>query len=1148
MSAEQFLQAIEDNGFLDPKKLARLRKELSKAGEDMSVKKLARTLIRGGYITEYQAQRVFANLKTGTADGDSFDKGDEDDVIELQPVEEDSGETLVPLEPDEELDGDWQDEPVGSASVEPDDPWAEASLAQGGPAVGGAVKPAKPSIWNRLRAGRSVYRKRGNQWDSPLMLFGGGGLLLLLIIGFVLWLFLVGETGDELFQAAQDDYASQSYSHAISKYGKYLDKAPDHPKVSLARARRGLARMRQNVERGNDWERALTTANEVLPEIKGEEAFNEVRAELSGILPEIYDGFVTGAESEESIEEKERLLEKGAESLTLINNSEYMPTSQRRSQQARIDGTSERVALIRRDIKREKDLDVALEKIDSAVQANDTRTAFEVRNELLNEYPGLRTNSRLSQSVLGVAAKQLELVEVSSDSLEASSQDHEPAGIQQVVLSDTRGDRASGADGKTIAVLVQGALYGLDAATGKVLWRRWIGFESTMHPQKIEQDFLVVDQRRDELLRLEGLSGKLVWRRPAADVAGAPVVSGARIYVPEASGRLVVVANSGSSQQQVKFPQRLSTSPTTDASAGVIYQIADHSSLYVFDQQTLECQSVLYIGHQPGSVVAPPVICSGMIFVAQNDGVDFSVWRTFAFDKEASQLVPIGEPRRLDGHVVVSPVVFGQRVLVSTDRGAVYVFEVDPASAEEVVRLVAEKVATAKRPVTGFPLVDQRSVYLGQTSLLRLDLQTARGKLVRKWVVDDGDTQLAPLEKYGDYLFHVRKSRRTGSIFVSATPVVGDGRNKRIWQTEIAISPATEPFMNRRARSVVVLAKNGKAWEIGGSHIKSGLSGPAAEGVADGGSTAWTQPIKLASGALVLSPASPGARLPGDNVAGASALVYEPQNGDGGIRTLSLDVGQQRIGWTMAGLGDELLVCTPVGPVYVLNRKTGKQSLLPFQPPIVAGEATDWLRPAIVNAEQRRFALANATGKMYLVSEQAEPKHLAAAAEVDVPAGWTGMMAAVGDSIYVVNNASAPAGVAIYSSSDLSAQPQIEMDGEWVWGPERVGEVVLVATDRRLYGFGGQHELKWDVELGFGPLAGTPLELGNELVMTSIGGQVWRMNRDSGELVAWSGDAKFLDVGQPLGSGPASSGKRLLLLSSDGTLLVVKAPPGLDGS
>ena len=1141
MSVDQFLQAVEDKGYLDPKKLARLRKKI--ALEDPSAKKVARTLIKGGYITKYQAQRIFTELSERDASGYASGSTDSNDDLltadapredVLVPIDE-TDEPLEPLEAGPVEISTLSDDGMAPSGAPGDDPFtaAVAEASAGAPLDRGN----DPSLWKWLWPGRSAYRKRGNQWDSPLMLLGGGGLVLLVMIGAALYFFLSRETGDELFQAAQDDYASQSYSHAVSKYDKYLEKFPKHTSVSMARVRRGLALMRKNVERGNNWQRSLSSAKEILPQIKGEPAFKDVRAELSGILPEIYEGFVTEAEATNSIEEKEQLLAMAEVARALVNDSEYMPTSQRKSQQGKIDAVGEMVALIRREIKRERQLGQAISAIDVAIEQGDTRSAFQARSELLGEYPGLRSDSRLRDVVLRIMGKQVELVQTGSDEIPSVGEDHVIAGVQKVILSDTRGEPASGVEGQVVTALVEGALYVLDASTGQVLWRRWLGYESRLHPRIVDGDVLVMDARHQELLKLDGQTGKLGWLLPVDDVTAAPIDDGLRVYLSETSGRVLVIeAGTGASRQQVKLPQSLTTSATLDVSDGVIYQLADHSSLYVLERETLACQQVLYVGHQPGTVTVPPVLAGGIMFIAQNDGVDYALWKAYALDREKGVLQPLGEPVRLDGHVVVPPLVFGERLLVATDRGAVYVFEVDTASADQAVRLVAEKVGTAKQPLTGFPLVDGQSVYLGQSSLLRLDVQAARGKLVRKWIVDDGDVQLAPLQKHGEFLYQVRRHRRSGATLVAATPLAADARDEHIWETEIATSPAIEPFMNRRTRRVVVLSSNGKAWEIGTSEFRDGHSGTAVELAGARRSTTWSQPVRLASGTRVLSPTEPDNRV----------LVYDPTDGGKGLVTLSLDVGQQGTSWTMGAVGDELLIAFNAGSVYMLDRERGRQSLLPFQPPVVSGQTTSWLRPTAIDDERRRFAIAHSAGKMYLVSQQSDPDHLAAVAEIDIPLGWTGNMAVAGDSVYVVDNSGATQKLVSFSASDLTEQQTFEMDGNAVWGPEVVGRVVLLATDRnRLYCLGAGNQLEWEVELGHGPLVGRPLVTGNEFVMASATGRVWRLHQENGEVIKWREDALVLDLGESLGSGPSLLGKLLLLLSADGTLLAVPTPDDL---
>ena len=66
-------------------------------------------------------------------------------------------------------------------------------------------------------------------------------------------------------------------------------------------------------------------------------------------------------------------------------------------------------------------------------------------------------------------------------------------------------------------------------------------------------------------------------------------------------------------------------------------------------------------------------------------------------------------------------------------------------------------------------------------------------------------------------------------------------------------------------------------------------------------------------------------------------------------------------------------------------------------------------------------------------------------------------------------------------------------------GPFRVGDSLLAATDRELFCFDAKPELVWKKPLPAGAPVGIALEQGNELVLASMTGTVWRADRKSGE-------------------------------------------------
>jgi len=111
------------------------------------------------------------------------------------------------------------------------------------------------------------------------------------------------------------------------------------------------------------------------------------------------------------------------------------------------------------------------------------------------------------------------------------------------------------------------------------------------------------------------------------------------------------------------------------------------------------------------------------------------------------------------------------------------------------------------------------------------------------------------------------------------------------------------------------------------------------------------------------------------------------------------------------------------------------------------------------------------------------------------------------------------------------------LGAECVWGPQRLGDHVLLATeDDRLYCLDAVQEIVWQVALPYGPLAGAPLEIDGHFVLAAQSGVIWRAEPATGNELA------KIETGYPLGTGPVRLGDGLLIGGQDGCLYKVPLP------
>lgn len=1071
---------------------------------------------------------------------DEDDEEPADDDAKLETLEDDG---LAPLDDDglETLDESGELESLDDEGLTPLDDGGLEALDDGGlealddgglESMGTAGMPAGPAA----AEGDAGFKKKTaskKPWESKLMLGGSACLALLIIGGIVLYFSLSTGTAKEMFAAAEEAYGQESYTQAISLYEKYLEKYPNDGDVSKARVKIGTAKIWQFVGGSSDKKPALDAAKEILPQIEKENAFSEVRAELASMLPEIAEGFSQRAKATEDIQEAQRLVDLSEEAMTLVNNPVYIPTSLLVSIRPRLDAIREDIELAIRNINRTIKLAEAIKAIESLVADGETVKAFEIRRDLLKEYPGLEQDSQLVAATLTITQREQELVKVGDSTLAPTSEPHPTKAAFRVAMASRNGNGNAGNEGHVVFALARGAVYGLRADTGAVLWRYFVGNATEYHPQPTSEtadaDVIATDQGRNELVRLKGATGELQWRLPVEESFAKPVLMDGRIYVCTASGRLLDIdAATGEVSRQAAIPQKLTVGPGT-SSLQHFYQVGRHSNLYVLSQDSLECKEVYYLGHKDGTVVVPPVSVLGYVFVAENNGPDSCLLHVLSVDANGLNITTPKKMKSisLKGHVVVPPLLYGARIVVVTDLGAVHIFEVNTAKPESpVVNAVEPFVASFKEPMIGYFAADGGRLFVGNDRMTKYEIQTSRNRLLNEWIRDERDAFMGPPRVLGDTVYHVRRRKDAPSFTVAA---ISAENGKPFWEVDLGTPPALNWF-DENKKEIHVITAQAELFEIGPTAFRAGVDDtPETVAVGAARTVAFTDVISLADNRSVL--ASPADR--------SKLVIHNPGSvsESGRLETVKVKlpagVGVTARPVTFAG---GLLTPLDNGQVAVIDPKSGDDLMHPFQPEVKAGTKIQWLPAAVVGTGGDAFVIADDQHRMFRVSVRpGTPSRLQADKEVVIEAKVVSGFAAAGDTVYGIVRSGNNEILVSYAAADLAAGSEWPLDGNVVWGPMSVADSVLLATDRgKLMCFEAGQKKRWETDLAYGPLVGQPLVESGDFLMASVSGTVWRLSAADG-----SEKAKF-DLLQSLGMGvsPFVAG-RFLLSGSDGTLYII---------
>jgi outer membrane protein assembly factor BamB len=1152
LTNEQFLKVLEGSQLLPPEALATLRALATEAGGEAQPRHLAKWTVDNGHLTPFQAKELLAGRwksegkpparPAAKAVDDLAILDDDLEVVEDEPsraasvtpsaddelevVEE---EDLTPLKGQPTFRGGPRRPPRPPAAPAPRAPQPEPArasydpmLAAAGPMApaGTTMAPAGPAITPpRVVHPRLVpMRKRGPSgsiWDSKL-LFTTGALLLLLLLGggFLLWR-VTTITGDELLRQADEDYERQNYVNAINKLEKYIAENPNHERISYGRVRRGLASMRQVVDPGTDWPKALEVTETVLAQIEGEKEFPSGQGELAAMLPKIAEGLANQAR----LAPAETLVEQAREALALI--AKYVPKSQRPVELVRDVEAS--LGLTVRSLERSGKLRAALDEIRKATSAGDTGRAYDARDALLSTYPDLSENAELQDAIL--AASQAERSQVKFDDTPhpAMEGDEQPAMASTIVLAGTTGGPAAGVEGQTVYALVEGAAYGLDAGSGRVLWRRFVGFDTDFVPLPVgavgSGDALLVDSRDHELVRVDGKTGDVRWRhRIGEPLAGGPVPLRSTVLVATRSGKVrQIKADDGAATGTIVLPQPLRVAPAAEPrqrKAQPAYQVGEHSNLYVISADGTACEEVLYLGHDKGSIVVPPVVLSRYVIIAENVGLDSGFLRVLVTDEKglgARQVQRVA----LDGHIHAPLLVTSKELLAITDRGALYTFEAKTPDDPQLMP-VAQKAAADQVNLARYVLVAGSQFWIADNQLARYDLQAANAQLSAQWVKHAGEVFLQRPWQAGEFVFHVRRRPGLPGATVAASNAA-DGL--AVWETRLAAPVAGHPQV-REGGKLLAMTADASMFEVSadaGAAAASVASLPTAKALpADAG------PAVCTDGVLAY-----GGKETGDRLA-----VYDPQSSLGPLHWLTLP---DKAAGPPASLYGRVLVPGLVGQLLLVDPRSGQNIAEPFLPPIEADSPPVWQGLAALSDKE---ALVSDGHKLYRIGVDREPRpHLAALAEGELEEPLASAIAVLDSVAFAVDAAGR---VRAFGLPDLAPVPvrqgsaEVQIGGRVAWGPRRVGPLVLLAVeDEEIVALDRQGQVAWRGPLPYGPLASAAADGDATLVLASTHGTVWTAAAEDGR------ELHKVEIGQPLGTGIVAAGGNWVVPGQDGTLHLV---------
>ena len=395
--------------------------------------------------------------------------------------------------------------------------------------------------------------------------------------------------------------------------------------------------------------------------------------------------------------------------------------------------------MLARDVERPPALSKALDEIQQATARPDPAAGLAARDKLVERFPDLAANEQLREKLAALVAAELALVKPSGDKPRPALREERSSSIRAWTLLVAEVARAAGAKpGAPASVYGDGARYGLDSASGKVLWRRYVGrgpatAQVRTLPGEAAQGagMLLVDARYHDLVRIAADSGQLQWRQAIDEpLTGPPTLSGAAAYVSTQAGSVQRIdLATGQRTHAVRLPSPAVGAPLASSDGRHLFQLTAQGELFALAAADLAGTAALYLGGESGGLAYAPCLAGRYVVVVDNQALDESSLRVVGLDaqglpSEVAGVVPIA------GRIAAQPTMIGNHLIVVNEHGAVSALEI--TGQRDAPLKISSQVPGTAPAAEWFVVEAGTQFWVAGAGLRRLELKKGRLSARRK--------------------------------------------------------------------------------------------------------------------------------------------------------------------------------------------------------------------------------------------------------------------------------------------------------------------------------------------------------------------------------------------------------------------------------
>jgi outer membrane protein assembly factor BamB len=965
----------------------------------------------------------------------------------------------------------------------------------------------KPRGWKALTAidWRAVWRVliagdrppgQENILTSPLVIGLVCALLLLAVLGVGLRAVIVRTTNEKLYGRAMESMDEGDYRNAIRRFDEFLAVVnnPKDSRVSKSKVNRALANVRQfTSSTGASWTHALEAERAMLSSVSEEPAFRDSAVDLGDEVLKTGEALADRARAGADAE----ALAEAEAAVALLNQvvGEAADTMLKKS------GLPRKVADARAAVRKAEIRKRALAAMDEALKAGSSARVYSARDRLVRQYAELSEDRDVLSRMKNANELIRRAVKVDGSRRPGETEPHpEPFGppTSLVLRGFTIEKPADAAEsGAIVYAIAEGFLYGLDGGSGRPLWQRSVGLASPIPPQPVPggTSVLVVDSRHNELVRLDGQTGSLLWRqRLEGPVSDPPLLLGNQLIQPTQDGKLQFLdLKSGEHLASVRLGLKRSVArsgsetvdvgvrtPVSDEVGQYLYAVADQDCLFILKRDPIECVGVDYLGHAAGSIPCAPARSARFLIVPENYTLAETRWRTFIIDEDGAKIRP-SQQLTFPGWTWETPPTIGSIVWAVGDRGSITAISIGTYDQKEPFRLVARINPDARESGPAYAVArSERELWVGSGRPSRIDLDLEGGKLASGWALADTGPALAPVQVAGTRMVLTQQyTDGQGVSVVGLNPQSGSV----LWRTVLGTPWPLALTEAPDGEGLTTLVNDGRVVSITKAQLGEG-------GFVE---------VQIPRPGAFRLPSGPLQRLEAEGVSvivpGSEATYLLARAGSAEFRRIDLPTP---VGAEPILFGKDVLVPGSDGRVYLIDPLTGESRAEPYIPSFDRAHPTRWRKPARIDAET--VALADEAGHVRRLIRVTKPRpRLVAATEVNLGKEIVSDPASTGGAVVV---ATADGRLRALSGRDLSPAGAWPLDAALAVAPVAVsGRCFLADKTRGVLALGAEGQRLWSTKLRDAVAIGPPVVKDQAIWFLASDGSIQRLALTDGKVL-----------------------------------------------